>query len=94
VSYWLGTDTPPAKLRANIILYFAASTVLSLASSLWGGLFSAQIFQIALFAGREYGLGTFLGKRVFGLASPRLFRNASLGLITLEIALSEPPFPA
>jgi len=92
MSYWLGTDTAPAKLRANIILYFAASTVLTLISYFWGGLLSAQILRIAVFAGPAYGLGTLLGSRMFGLASPRGFRNLSLGLIALAVALSLPVF--
>ena len=28
MSYWMGTDTPHAKLRANIILFFAGTTLL------------------------------------------------------------------
>jgi uncharacterized protein len=92
VSYWLGTDTAPAKLRANIILYFAASTVLTLASYLWSGLMSLQILEIALFAGPAYGLGTLGGSRMFGLASPSWLRNSSLILIALAVALSLPLF--
>jgi uncharacterized membrane protein YfcA len=92
MSYWLGTDTPPAKLRANIILYFAASTVLTLASYLWSGLMSREVVAISLWAGPAYGVGTLLGSRMFGMASPAVFRNASLALIALAVALSLPVF--
>ena len=51
MSYYLGVGASHAKLRANIILYFAASTVISVLSYAWSGLFSPQIFKYALFAG-------------------------------------------
>jgi uncharacterized membrane protein YfcA len=94
MSYWLGTDTPPATLRANIIVFFAASTVLTLLSYLWGGLLSLAILKIALWIGPAYGLGALGGARMFGLASPRVFRNSSLALIALAVALSLPVFGA
>jgi uncharacterized protein len=92
VSYWLGTDTAHAKLRANIILYFAASTVLSLATYLWGGLLSLQVLKFALFTGPAYGLGMLAGTRMFGLASPAIFRTISLALIAFAVVVSLPLF--
>ena len=92
VSYWMGMDTAHDKLRANIILYFAASTILSLATYVWGGLMSLQVLKFALFTGPAYGMGTLAGSRVFGLASPALFRAISLGLIALAVVLSLPLF--
>jgi uncharacterized protein len=92
VSYWLGTETAYAKLRANIILYFAASTVLSLTTYVWGGLMTAQVLKLALFTGPAYGLGTLAGARMFGLASPAVFRTSSLGLIALAVLFSLPVF--
>jgi uncharacterized membrane protein YfcA len=92
VSYWLGTDTAHAKLRANIILYFAASTVLSLIAYIWGGLMSLQILKFALFTGPTYGLGTLAGTRMFGLAGPAVFRASSLVLIAFAVLFSLPLF--
>ncbi len=92
VSYWLGTDTAHAKLRANIILYFAASTLLTLITYFWGGLMSLQVLKIALFTGPAYGLGTFAGASMFGLASPAVFRAISLALIALAVLFSLPLF--
>lgn len=92
VSYWMGTDTAHDKLRANIILYFAASTILSLAAYAWGGLMSLQVLKFALFTGPAYGLGTLAGSRMFGLASPTIFRAISLILIALAVVLSLPLF--
>ena len=76
----------------NIILYLAASSSLTLASYSWGGLMSLEILKIATFAEPAYGVGALMGSRMFGIASPRLFRNMSLGLIALAVALSLPVF--
>jgi uncharacterized membrane protein YfcA len=92
MSYWLGADIDHAKVRANVILYFAASSVLTLISYLWGGLMSFQILKIALFTGPAYGIGTLGGSRMFGLASPAVFRNSSLLLIGISVLLSLPLF--
>jgi uncharacterized membrane protein YfcA len=92
VSYWMGTEIAHHRLRANLILYFAASTLLSLASYVWGGLMSLQVLKFALFTGPAYGLGTLAGSRVFGLASPAVFRSISLILIALAVLLSLPLF--
>jgi uncharacterized membrane protein YfcA len=92
ISYWLGTDTAHAKLRANTILYFAAISVLSLVTYVWGGLMSLQILKLALFTGPAYGLGTLAGTRMFGLASPAVFRASTLTLIAFAVLLSLPLF--
>jgi uncharacterized membrane protein YfcA len=92
ISYWLGTDTAHAKLRANTILYFVAISVLSLVTYVWGGLMSLQILKLALFTGPAYGLGTLAGTRMFGLASPAVFRASTLALIAFAVLLSLPLF--
>lgn len=92
VSYWLGTDTDHAKLRANIILYFAASTVLSVIAYAWSGLMPAQVWKLALFAGPAYGLGIWGGTHMFRFASPAFFRSSSLALIAFAVLLSLPVF--
>ncbi len=92
VSYWLGTNTAQAKLRANVIMYFAASSVLSLTTYLWSGLMTLAVLKLALFAGPAYGLGTVIGGRIFGLASPTVFRASSLVLIAFAVVFSLPVF--
>lgn len=92
VSYWMGTDTEHAKLRANIILYFAASSVLSIVTYLWAGLLTRDVLLFATVAGPFYGLGTLAGTRMFSLASPAVFRTSSLVLIALAVIFSLPIF--
>ncbi len=92
VSYWMGTNTAHAKLRANIILYFAASTVLTLLTYAWGGLMTLQVLKFSLFTGPAYGIGTFAGARMFGFADARTFRTISLALIAFAVVISLPLF--
>ncbi len=90
VSYWLGLDTDHSALRANIILYFALSTLLTLVSYGAAGLFDAATLKLAVVAGPAYGIGTVVGSRLFPLASARLFRRISLVLIAGAVVLSLP----
>ena len=92
VSYWLGTDTAHEKLRANIILYFAASTVLTLVAYGWGELLTLQVLKFAVFTGPAYGIGTVVGSRLFRHASPKIFRVISYTLIAFAVMISLPLF--
>ena len=92
VSYWLGTGSEPAIFRANVILFFAAGGALSLVTYYLSGLISDEVLRISLLAGPAYGIGTYFGTRMFGLASPAIFRAASLILIALAVLLSLPLF--
>jgi len=56
VAYWLGGAIPAKVVRANIILYFAISTVLSAIGYIWGGLITLQVLGLALGAAPLYGL--------------------------------------
>jgi uncharacterized protein len=92
VCYWMGTDTDHAKLRANIIIYFAASSVLTIVAYSYGGLMSLDILKLSVFAGPAYGLGIWGGSKMFGFASPQFFRMSSLVLIAFAVLASLPIF--
>ena len=92
VCYWMGTDTDHQKLRANIILYFAASSILTIATYFYGGLMSFNVLQLSLIAGPAYGLGIFWGSKAFPFASVNFFRTSSLVLIAFAVVVSLPVF--
>jgi uncharacterized membrane protein YfcA len=92
VSYWLGTGREPARLRANIILFFAASGLFSFLTYWWGGLVSDAVVRLSVVAGPGYGIGTYFGTHIFRWASPAAFRVASLVLIALAVVMSLPLF--
>lgn len=92
VSYWMGTDTAMETLRANIILFFAVSTIITVITYYSGGLLTLEVLKYSAFAGPAYGIGTLLGSRMFGLASPQVFRTISLVLIAFAVLTSLPIF--
>lgn len=94
VAYWLGGTAPARVVRANIILFFAATTVLSASGYLWKGLITAEVLSLAALIAPVYGLGTWAGSRMFGWASERTYRRICLAMILAATLVSMPLFDA
>ena len=90
VAYWLGGTLRATVVRANIVFYFAFSTVISAIGYFWGGLFSGQILTLAALIAPIYGFGAWAGSRMFGLASERTFRLISFAMIAAATLISMP----
>jgi uncharacterized membrane protein YfcA len=90
VAYWLSGKSKAAEVRANIILFFLGSGLLSLAAYSVGGLITWQALGFAAITGPAYGLGLTGGAHCFGLASEETFRRVCLALIALSVAMSLP----
>jgi uncharacterized membrane protein YfcA len=90
VAYWLGGETSPAMARANIILFFFCTSVLAGLSYLVAGLFDARVLVLAAVTAPGYALGMFIGSRMFGIVSERMFRRICLGLIAAAAIVSLP----
>src|SRR5690606_9945053 len=61
VAYWLGGANDAARVRANIVIYFAISSSFVFVSYLLNGLLVTTIIGLALVTGPAYGLGIWLG---------------------------------
>ncbi|WJR67868.1 sulfite exporter TauE/SafE family protein [Neorhizobium sp. CSC1952] len=92
VAYWLGGAIPPLTVRANLILYFALATVISAVSYVVGHLLTLEVLALALIAGPGYGVGLFLGSRLFGVASEGTFRRICFLLIAMAAIVGLPLF--
>jgi uncharacterized membrane protein YfcA len=90
VAYWLGRAIPATTVRANIVLYFAASMVIGVATYLASGLLNTSVVGLALVAGPIYGLGLVVGSYLFGLAGEATFRRICFGLIAAAVVLGLP----
>lgn len=90
VAYWLGGASKPAETRANIILFFAGSGLISLIAYLASGLITKDALIWSAITGPAYGLGLYGGARLFGFASEATFRHICLALIALSVAMSLP----
>jgi uncharacterized membrane protein YfcA len=83
VAYWLGRPVGASVIRANIVLYFAATSIFAFASYFVGGLLTRDVVMLSLLIGPVYALGLFIGARLFGVASDTLFRRICYTLIAL-----------
>jgi uncharacterized membrane protein YfcA len=92
VAFWLSSPLRPDVVRANIVLYFAVSTVFSGIAYVAGGLITQAVLMLALLVGPAYALGIYLGSRLFGVASEATFRRICYTLIGVAAAASLPIF--
>jgi uncharacterized membrane protein YfcA len=92
VLYWLRDAAAARIVRANIILYFAASSVLTTISYLIGGVLTTAVVELAVLTGPAFGVGLWLGSHMFGLASEETFRRICYALIALAALVSLPLF--
>jgi uncharacterized protein len=90
IAYWLGGAARAEVARASIILFFAASTIIGIVSYVAGGLVTREALQLSVLAAPGYGLGLWIGTKLFGLASDVTFRRVALALIALAIVLGLP----
>ena len=92
VMYWLRDTAVAAVTRANIILYFAIADVLIIISYSIGGLWTSAILGLAVITGPLFGLGLWLGSKLFGHASNETFRRICYTLIVVSALISLPLF--
>jgi uncharacterized membrane protein YfcA len=90
VAYWLGGAIPAARVRANIMLFFAASGVISAVTYLISGLLTPAVLLLTVLVAPAYALGIWGGSHLFGLASEASFRRACFVLIALAAVLGLP----
>ena len=90
VAYWLGSTTAVASVRANIVLFFAITSVFGAIGYVWGGLITLHILALAAVIAPVYGFGTWAGSRMFGLASDQTFRRICLAMIAFATVVSTP----
>lgn len=90
VAYWLGGTIPAATVRANIILFFAATTVVTAVTYSIGGVLTRNVLVIGLVVGPFYGAGLWLGSQLFAKADEETFRRACYVLIAAAALLSLP----
>lgn len=92
VAYWLGGAIPAQIVRANLVLYFALATVITIASYVYGNLLTLEAFTMALIAGPGYAIGLAIGSRLFGVASEGTFRRICFSLIAMAAIIGLPVF--
>ena len=94
VLYWLSGDAPAWQFRANVIVYFCMTTVLSGSAMALAGLFTVKAATYAVAFAPVYAAGVYAGKHLFPLASERFFRRAAFGVILFAALSGLPLFDA
>jgi len=92
VLYWLREAAVAAVTRANIILYFAIGDVLIVISYFFGGLWTTTVVGLAVITGPLFGLGLWIGSKLFGAASDETFRRICYALIAVSAVAGLPLF--
>jgi uncharacterized protein len=90
VAYWLGRPLPSSIARANIMLFFAASDVVSVVSYAVTGVITVEAIGFALIVGPVYAIGVALGATLFGRASEKAFRAICYVLIAAAVIFGLP----
>lgn len=90
VAYWLGGQSRAPVVRANIIFFFAVTSLIGAVGYLASGLFTWQVLTLAVLIAPVYGFGAWAGSRMFGLASEQTFRRICQAMIAAATLLSMP----
>ena len=90
--YWLGRKVVSATMRANAIVFFMFTTVISGVSFLYGGIFTAEVTAKSAALFPVYAVGIFLGSRFFGRASEATYRGIAYATILAAAIISMPVF--
>jgi uncharacterized membrane protein YfcA len=90
--YWLGREVVSATMRANAIVFFCFTTVVSAIAFLIGGIFTAEVLALSTALFPVYAIGIFIGSRLFGLASEATYRRIAYASILFVALASLPVF--
>ena len=90
--YWLGRKVVSGTMRANAIVFFMFTTVISGVGFLYGGIFTADVLAGSLALFPVYALGIFIGSRFFGHASEATYRGIAYATILFAAVISMPLF--
>ena len=90
VTYWMSGPAEKAVLRANLISFFAFTTIGSLTAYALAGLFTPSVMVSALAALPVYGLAAWLGARAHRTTPEARFRTVAFALIALSAIIGLP----
>jgi len=90
--YWLGRETVSATMRANAIVFFMFTTLVSGIAFAIGGVFTVEVMARALVLFPIYAAGMLVGSRMFGWASEATYRVLAYASIIVSALVSMPIF--
>ena len=74
ILFWLGGQGDAVTVRANVFAFLGLATVIAGFTYWLNAMFTLPLLQIALLLAPVFGLGAWVGSRLFAVASERQFR--------------------
>ena len=68
----------------------STATAIAMVAYYFGGVLTLTVLKLALIVGPVYGLGLFIGARLFGIADEAIFRRICYALIAVAVLVSLP----
>ena len=94
LAYWMASNAPSSTIRANLIAFFALSSLLSGAAFFAGDVFTRQAVAIGVAVSPVYLAGLLVGARFFQSASDRFYRRVAFVIILTSAVAGLPLFDA
>jgi uncharacterized membrane protein YfcA len=90
--YWLGREVVSVTMRANAIVFFMFTTIVSGIAFLIGGIFTADVLTRSLVLFPIYAAGMLIGSRLFGGTSEATYRWVAYASIIFVAVIAMPLF--
>lgn len=94
IALWVSGPHPAAMIRANMLVFFALTTVSSFAAYLWNGLFTSRVFWLIAVLTPAYALALFAGAWLFARTAGRGYRKLAYVVIAIAAITSVPALDA
>jgi hypothetical protein len=92
--FWLGGDNKAVTVRANIMVFFIAQSLLSVIAYYWSALFTGEVIALSLLLGPPFAAAMALGVYSFHGSSDVLYRRVAYAIIAFAGFASMPVFDA
>lgn len=90
--YWLGRQVVSATMRANAIVFFMFTTIISGIGFIYGGIFTQEVLTGSLALFPVYAIGILGGSLLYGGASESTYRGIAYATILASAVVSMPVF--
>lgn len=92
IIYWLGSKSPAAVVRANLVVLFALTGAVLCVAYLFQGLFPPPIVALSLLLAGSYVLSLLAGGYFFKGSSETLYRRVAYAIVAAAALVSLPIF--
>jgi hypothetical protein len=90
IIYWLGSQSPAAVVRANLIVFFVLAGAILVVTYFFQGLFPPPVVALALLIGVPYVLSLLAGAYLFKGSSEQLYRRIAYAIVAASAFISLP----